>query len=479
MFRSAEHQNHVVTAPELLFGGREGALEYLRNFAIRTPHVACRQLAAGWLWLSVCALIGAGVFALLVVLARTPYVSNIFPTVEFFRSALVVHVDMSVLFWFFAFAGVLWSVASTPRRIAVGWAGLGLSAGGVLVVLISPFVAGGGPLMNNYVPVLQNPVFLTGLCLFGSGIGLTALRGLVIAPSFGMGVHEVPPSLAFAVWASTAVTVMALIAFIWAYLTIPYFVHGLPFFEALFWGGGHVMQFTYVLMMLIGWLWLATECGAQVRLSQRVTVAIFALGLAPVLFTPAIYLAYPTTTYDNMAMFTRMMGIGGSVAALPIGLAVAMAVWRRGSPVAGTRPLFGSLLCSLYLFGLGGGISLLIRDSNTIITAHYHATGGAASLALMGMVYALLPRLGYQRPDLKLASCQPYLYGSGQFLHIVGLLWSGGYGVQRKVAGADQGLHGIAQIAGMGLMGIGGLIAVVGGLAFLWAVYRSMRLGRR
>jgi len=45
-----------------------------------------------------------GFFALLVVLARTPYVSDLFPSVDFFRSALVVHVDLSVLLWFFAFA---------------------------------------------------------------------------------------------------------------------------------------------------------------------------------------------------------------------------------------------------------------------------------------------------------------------------------------------------------------------------------------
>lgn len=479
MIRFPERQHRVAVAIELPYVEGEAALERERNFALPAPQLACRQLAAGWLWLSVSALVGAGVFALLVVLARTPYVSNVFPTVEFFRSALVVHVDMSVLFWFFAFAGVLWSAASTPRRIGLGWAGLFLSAVGALVVVMSPFAAAGGPLMNNYVPVLQNPVFLTGLCLFGGGIGLAALRGLASVPSFGTGVHEVPPSLAFGVWASAAATVMALIAFSWAYLTIPYFVRGLSYFEALFWGGGHVMQFAYTLMMLVGWLWLATECGAHVRLSQRLTVALFALGLAPVLFTPAIYLAYPTNTYDNMEMFTRMMGIGGSIAALPIGLAVALAIWRRGSPAVGTRPLFGSLLCSLLLFGLGGGIALLIRDSNTIITAHYHATGGAVSVALMGMVYALLPRLGFRRPDFRLSSWQPYVYGGGQFLHIIGLLWSGGYGVQRKVAGADQGLHGFAQIAGMGLMGIGGLIAVVGGLLFLWVAYRSMSPARR
>jgi len=47
--------------------------------------------------------------------------------------------------------------------------------------------------------------------------------------------------------------------------------------------------------------------------------------------------------------------------------------------------------------------------------------------------------------------------------------------VQRKTAGVAQGLDGIGQTAGMGLMGLGGLISVIGGLMFLIVAYKSMR----
>ena len=40
-------------------------------------------------------------------------------------------------------------------------------------------------------------------------------------------------------------------------------------------------------------------------------------------------------------------------------------------------------------------------------------------------------------------------------MHIVGLVWSGGYGVQRKVAGAEQVLRSPAEVAGMGADGTG------------------------
>jgi hypothetical protein len=67
------------------------------------------------------------------------------------------------------------------------------------------------------------------------------------------------------------------------------------------------------------------------------------------------------------------------------------------------------------------------------------------------------------------------VYGGGQLTHILGLAWSGGYGVQRKVAGAEQVLRSSSEIAGMGLMGLGGLIAIVGGLLFVVVTMRAMR----
>src|SRR5699024_384114 len=97
------------------------------------------------------------------------------------------------------------------------------------------------------------------------------------------------------------------------------------------------------------------------------------------------------------------------------------------------------------------------------------------TLALMGVIYWLLPRLGYRAPAGRLARMQPWLYGGGQLLHIIGLMWSGGYGVQRKVSGSDQVLRSTGEVAGMGLMGLGGLLAILGGLLFAIIVIRSMK----
>jgi hypothetical protein len=64
-------------------------------------------------------------------------------------------------------------------------------------------------------------------------------------------------------------------------------------------------------------------------------------------------------------------------------------------------------------------------------------------------------------------------------MHIVGLVWSGGYGVQRKVAGAEQVLRSASEVAGMGLMGLGGAVAIVGGVLFVVVVITAMRPSAR
>jgi heme/copper-type cytochrome/quinol oxidase subunit 1 len=92
----------------------------------------------------------------------------------------------------------------------------------------------------------------------------------------------------------------------------------------------------------------------------------------------------------------------------------------------------------------------------------------------MGVAYWLLPRLGFAAPRPRLATWQPYLYGGGQLLHIVGLVWSGGYGVQRKIADGTVAERSFEQVAGMGLMGLGGLVAIVGGMLFVAIVIIAM-----
>ena len=116
----------------------------------------------------------------------------------------------------------------------------------------------------------------------------------------------------------------------------------------------------------------------------------------------------------------------------------------------------------------------MISGSNVTVPAHYHGSIVAVTLAFMGLTYLLLPQMGFANPAGRMASLQPVIYGTGQLMHVLGLAWSGGYGVQRKTAGAAQGLDSIQEIAGMGLMGLGGLIAIVGGVLYLVIVFMAL-----
>jgi len=422
------------------------------------------------------ALLGSGLFSLLLVLSRTPYLQDVIPWIDFFHTALVVHVDMSVLVWFLAFGGVLWTLNSTTRFMLLGWTALVLAGLGSMLMVMVPFLGPGNPLMSNYIPVLQTPLFTVALLGFGLGITLLVLRGMTANTLVGLRM-EGAGALRFGLNTAAVSAAMAVFAFTWSYLAIPDTMTGKPYFELLFWGGGHMLQFTYTLLMLVAWLWLASVSGVRLPLSPRVVLILFVFGLLAVFMAPLIYYAHPVLSAEHIKLFTWQMAYGGSLAPVPLGLAVFYGLLRSPSASGAQVPLRSALWTSMILFGIGGGIGFLIQGSNVTIPAHYHGSIVGVTLAFMGLTYDLLPRLGYASPNMRLAAMQPYVYGGGQLLHVLGLAWSGGYGVQRKVAGAEQGLDGMEKIAAMGLMGFGGLVAIIGGFIFLVIVLAVMLKG--
>jgi cytochrome c oxidase subunit I len=157
----------------------------LHRYELAVPRDERAALALAWLALAMAALVGSGLFAVLLVLARTPGVNAWLPGVDFFHVALVVHVDLSVLVWFFAMAGLLWTLAGSARWMGLAWFGWTLAAIGAALVALTPFAGAGNPLMSNYVPVLNSPSFLFGLVLFGVGLGATTLRALAVPGRIG------------------------------------------------------------------------------------------------------------------------------------------------------------------------------------------------------------------------------------------------------------------------------------------------------
>jgi cytochrome c oxidase subunit 1 len=449
-----------------------------QDYNLDVPGDSRRLLALGWLWLCVLALLGAGVFSLLLVVSRTPYISEHIPWIDFFHSALVVHVDLSVLVWSLSFGGILWSLNQRPGKSWLAWPALLLASLGAIIIIVSPFVRDAQPLMSNYVPVLQHPLFFFGLLLFTLGFTLLVLNSMVFMAPVGPWMSG-RGALRFGLNAAAVSAAVALICFLWSYIQIPDYLMGQSFFELLFWGGGHVLQFTYTLLMLVCWLWLSRAAGLRLPVTPRVVLFILFVGLACVFVAPLIYLAFPITALEHVELFTWLMRWGGSLATLPLAVAIIIALLRYGGETQQESLARSALQCSLFLFGLGGMIGFLISGSNVTIPAHYHGSSVGVTLALMGVCYLLLPQLGYPLRNIKLATWQPVIYGGGQLLHVSGLVWSGGYGVQRKVAGAAQELDSIERVLGMGLMGLGGLVSAIGGLLFLIVVLRALSFSQQ
>lgn len=430
-------------------------------------------LARGWLALGVLALALAGIFAILLVLARAPGLAWLFPTQDFFRTALVVHVDQSILIWFLAFAGVLWGLAPGIR---LGLSRLGLAGAtlGCLLVAAAPFLGATARELNNYVPVLDAPVFFWGL-------GLFALGSLLQVCAYLLGsLPRIRLTDPIAVGGATAAfgTLIAAVSLVWSWIDLAQTGAGLSY-ELLFWGPGHVLQFVYTQIMLVAWLWLARDLGYPLALPDRWLSGVLILGVLPLLAVPLMHTLYPTGTGDARIAFTRLMQFGNGLAVIPLGLLLVVALIRgRGSKRDNAlRPESRALAASLTLFAAGGVLAMAISGVNTIIPAHYHGSIVGVTLALMGLTYHLLPTLGLARPAGWMARVQPWVYGSGQLLHIGGLAVSGAMGIQRKTAGAAQGLDTLSAKAAMGVMGIGGLLAVVGGILFVLVVIKAF-IGR-
>ncbi len=444
------------------------------NYELSIRSTTARKTTSGWLTLGLVALVAAGIFSILLVLARTPIVQSLIPLIDFFRVALVIHVTLSVLIWLLAFSAATWSLNSESDKPIWDRLSLLLAAAGTLIIIIAPFVGAGEPQISNYVPVLQHPLFFAGLGLFVTGIGSHLVRSFSTRRRLTTQLNGTD-ALHFGITLSTILTAFAFASVFASSRGISSDMTGQVYYEFLFWGGGHVMQFSYTLLMMVAWVVLASASGCRFELTPRLTLVFLIFLALPVITVPFLFLAHDITTAGHRVAFTELMKYGG-LSCLPLGLAVAASLWKAGPTGDGEGSyLRAALVSSLLLFAAGGVLGFMIEGLDIVIPAHYHGATVGVTIAFMGLTYYLLPKLGFGPLPRRLATWQPYLYGGGQLMHIIGLAWTGGYGVQRKTAGAAQGLDGIGQIAGMGFMGLGGLISVIGGLLFLIVAWKSMR----
>lgn len=417
-----------------------------------------------WLILAICALALAGLFSLPPVILRGPYFTDILPVELIFSTSLVLHVDLSVLVWMLAMAGFLWSLL-TPRWLqSFSYGALIACAIGTLIITLSPFIGAAIPLKNNYIPVLVNLPFMLGLAVFASGI---LVQACITLGAYKKAKDDI---LSLAIYCSSIITIIAFVNFILSHMMIESFADlgAFYFYEQLFWGGGHSLQFTYTGIMLVAWLCLAKHEKIPLPFSINILRFFIIINVIALCVTPLFYLM-ANQLEDTTSWFTQHMRIAGGISPGVVALLLIYGAYS-GKKITIT-PITSCLYLSILLFLIGGGFAFLIQGSNAIIPAHYHGSIVAITLSLMGLCYYALPKLGYVNLPPRLSKWQPPIYGFGQLMHISGLALMGGYGALRKAPGTSQEIN---TTLGKLLFFAGGSLAIIGGLLFVLIAFMAI-----
>lgn len=444
-----------------------------------TPFAEQRRRARHWLGLAVGSLVLAGLLSLLLVVGRLPGLHELFTDPLFFKRSLVVHVDLALVVWFGAFFCALYRLLPVRGEgggrphgaIVIAWAG-------VLFLVAAAGVGGAEPVLANYVPVVDHPFFVAGLWLFGLGVGV-ALVGPRLVPGREAceGPIRLPGSARVGLRMGAVVVLAALLTFAGAVISTP---AGLPpetYYELVAWGGGHLIQFVSVIGMLVVWLTLLERATGVDPVSRSTATLLFAALALPALGGPLLALR-GTDDVIYHAGFTHIMrwGIWPAVAVfLGVGVRSVLRARRAGHLPARVlrHPYVAAVAASAALTVVGFVLGALIRGPNTMVPAHYHASIGAVTVAYMAMTWPLLQDLGLRLPSTRLARVvhwQPIAFGIGQLVFAIGFGLAGAHGMARKTYAGEQQIRSAAESFGLGIMGLGGVVAIGAGIVFLWLV---------
>jgi hypothetical protein len=442
--------------------------------------------ARRWLALALGVLVLAGIFSLVVVIGRMPPFDRFVTDPLFFKRGLVIHVDLALVAWFYSFVAAMLFLLPGPAR--PGWIArhsAHLGGIGVLMMLVAAAIPGTQPVLSNYIPMIDHPLFGWGQVVFGAAVIASFLgRRLLPAKERRAPFFEIPGAAQSGLRATAAALVVAAVTFGVAWSQLPRGISADVHYELLVWGGGHVLQLACCLAMVSVWLILLTSALGRSPVSRPAANVLFAALVVPWLVSPLLALQGTWTTSYRVG-FTQLMqwSVFPVVGIFLILCTAAVArTWRDGRIVgsAVADPRVSGFLASAALTILGFGLGAAIRGSNTMVPAHYHASIGGVTVSFMALTYLMLGAFGLAIPTPRLrraAAWQPVIYGVGQMVFAAGFALAGAYGMTRKSYGAEQAGRGVAETIGLGVMGFGGLVAVVGGLLFLGIAFATWRRG--
>jgi cytochrome c oxidase subunit 1 len=470
----------------------------------------------------VVSLLVGGILALLVILTRWPAV-HLLPADWFYLTLTAHGLDMLVFWIIFFEIAVLYFAASvllkcrlaTPRW---AWAAFWLMVIGALTNNVAVFRGDSSVMFTSYAPMGAHPAFYLGLILFAVGalVALFVFFGTLVVGRNEKTYNGSVPIVTFGAVTAAIIAVFTIAS--GAIILIPTFMWSLGLvshidslmYRTVWWAFGHSSQQINVAAHVSVWYAVAAIVFGAKPMSEKVSRTAFLLYILFLQLASAHHLLADPGLTSNWKIFNTSYAMYLAVLAsmvhgltVPGSIEVAQRVkgfnkglyeWLRKAPWS--NPTFSAMFISLIGFGFLGGISGVMMGTeqlnliihNTIyVPGHFHATVVVGTtLAFMGLTYFLIPVL-FRRELMfpGLAKWQPYLFGLGMSAFALFMMGAGTLGVPRRhwdmtFAGNPLGheFPGTAYLM-MGLMALSGLVAIVGGVAYLLITVGSVFLGKK
>jgi cytochrome c oxidase subunit 1 len=467
-------------------------------------------------------LLVGGILAVGVVLTRWPAVHGL--QADTFYMVLTAHgIDMLIYWIIFFEVAVLYFCASTllRTRIAtpnVAWLAYALMLIGAITNNVAVFQGGSSVMMTSYVPMMAAPAFYLGLILFAVGalIACFVFFGTLVVAKREKTYQGSVPLVTFGAVVAAIIAVFTIAS--GAIILIPTWLMSLGvvtnvdplIYRTVWWAFGHSAQQVNVAAHISIWYAVAAIAFGAKPMSERVSrgaflLYIFFLQLASahhLLADPGVSTAWKvvnTSYFMYFAVLASMihgLTIPGAieVAQRQKGYTKGLFEWLRKAPWG--NPVFSGMFIALIGFGFLGGISGVMMGTeqlnmlihNTIyVPGHFHATVVVGTtLSFMALTYFLIPVL-FRREMIApgLAKLQPYLFGLSMYFFCLVMMGAGTLGVSRRhwdmaFSGAALAYEwpGAAYLM-MGLVGIAGVAAIVGGAIYIYVTVGSLLWGRR
>ena len=471
---------------------------------------------------AVVALLVGGLLAIGVVLTRWPAVHWL--AADTFYMVLTAHgIDM-LIFWIIFFeVAVLYFASSTLLRCRIAtpkiaWAGFALMLIGAVMNNLTVFQGGSSVMMTSYVPMMASSWFYLGLILFAVGalVACFVFFGTLVVAKREKTYEGSVPLVTFGAITAAIIAVFTIVS--GAIILIPTYLMAIGLvnevdpliYRTIWWAFGHSSQQINVAAHISIWYAVAAIAFGAKPMSERVSRGAFLLYILFLQLASAHHLlADPGISTEwkvvNTSYFMYFAVLASMIHALSIPGAMEVAQrakgynkglfeWLRKAPWG--NPAFSGVFISLVGFGFLGGISGVMMGTeqlnllihNTIyVPGHFHATVViGTTLTFMALTYFLIPVL-FRREMISpgLAKIQPYLFGFSMYFFCLVMMGAGTLGVSRRhwdmaFSGAALAYEwpGAAYLM-MGLVGIGGIAAIVGGGIYIYVTVGSILWGKK